>query len=184
MARYDSNSTEADGQYPTTAWSEMGLPEQNFGSGAAGGSPTSSETDQGGTNEPGQYPARETFTGVTLGGTGAPGTSSVGRSGQGGPDTVTYSRPTFYKSETGEGGMEPGAVQETATAAVSGEADWTQANEKSYGPGFNMPGVEGNTPTPGSGQYQTGKGDVMYGGFLKGDRPSTSKHPSFSGPGT
>jgi hypothetical protein len=80
--------------------------------------------------------------------------------------------------------MEPGAVQETASGSVSGEGDWTQANSESYGPGFNLPGVEGNTPAGGSEQFQTGRGDVMYGGFLKGSRPATSKHPSSSGPGT
>jgi hypothetical protein len=191
MASYGSNSTEEPGQYPTTEWSDFGLPEQNFGSGAPGGSPTSSEVDQGDTNEPGQYPARETFTGVALGGTGAPGTQGIGRDLVGGPDTISATKPTFYKSiyEVAE----PGAIWDEANGAgykqivvhdsISGEADWTQANDHSYGPGFNMPGVEGNTPTPGSGQYQTGAGSVMYGGRLNGTG-HTSQHPSWSGPGT
>jgi hypothetical protein len=191
MASYGSNNTEEPGQYPTTAWSDFGLPEQNFGSGAPGSSPTSSVTDMGDTNEPGQYPDRETFTGVTLGGTGAPGTQGIGRDLTGGPDTIRATKPTFYKSiyeiaEDPNSWDEPngaGYKQITVHDSISGEADWTQANDNSYGPGFNMPGVEGNTPTPGSGQFQTGAGSVMYGGRLNGTG-HTSKHPSWSGPGT
>ena len=184
MARYSSASTQEPGQYPTTAWSQFGLPEQTQGTGAAGSSANSSEEDTGGTNQPGQYPSRETITGVALNGTGAPGTTGVGADmGRGGPDTVAYSRATFYKSQDEPGGAQAGAITNTTSDSVSGEADWTQANDESYGPGYNMPGVEGNTPTPGSGQFQTGAGSVMYGGRLNGTE-HTSKHPSFSGPGT
>jgi hypothetical protein len=190
MARYDSSSVNEPGQYPTTAWSNFGLPEQNFGSGAPGSSPTSSLDDVGDTNEPGQYPERETFTGVALGGTGAPGSQGVPvpswSPGSGG-DSVVYSQPTFYKGQRDAGTYNTdenaGNRESTARGSVSGEADWTQANDNSYGPGWNMPGVEGNTPTPGSGQFQTGAGNVMYGGRLNGTG-HTSKHPSWSGPGT
>jgi hypothetical protein len=175
----------------TTEWSDFGLPEQSFGSGAAGGSPTSSDVDQGDTNEPGQYPSRETFTGVSLNGTGAPGTQGIGRDLAGGPDTIVVSKPTFYKGiyevvdEPGSWNEASGAgyKQLTVHDSISGEADWTQANDNSYGPGWNMPGVEGNTPIPGSGQFQTGAGSVMYGGRLNGTE-HTSKHPPHSGPGT
>jgi hypothetical protein len=194
MASYDSKSTEEPGQYPAPAFARFGLPAQTFGSGAPGGSPTSSEVDAGDTNEPGQYPNRETFTGVALNGTGAPGGPSVGPNDvSGGPDTVTFTKPTFYKGiyevvndqaswdEPGGGGYK----EEVAHDHTSGPADWTQANDYSYGPGFNMPGVEGNTPTPGSGQFQTGgAGQVLYGGYLNGNRPGTGSHPSHSGPGT
>lgn len=191
MARYDSSSPNEPGQYPTMAWSDFGLPEQSFGSGAPGGSPTSSEVDMGDTNEPGQYPAREPFTGVPLNGTGAPGTQGVRPRMAGGPDTITATKPTFYKSiyevTDDPGGWNEangaGYKQITVNDSVSGEADWTQANDNSYGPGWNAPGVEGNTPTPGSGQYQTGAGSVMYGGRLNGTQ-NTSQHPSWSGPGT
>jgi hypothetical protein len=147
--------------------------------------------DVGDTNEPGQYPDRETFTGVALGGTGAPGTQGINSDLTGGPDTIRVTKPTFYKSiyELDE----PGAVWDEANGAgykqivvrdsISGPNDWTQASDGSYGPGYNMPGVEGNTPTPGSGQYQTGAGNVMYGGRLNGTG-NTSQHPSWSGPGT
>jgi hypothetical protein len=193
MATYDSKSTEEPGQYPDPSFAGYGFAAQNFGSGAPGGSPTSSADDTGGTNVPGQYPDRETFTGVALGGTGAPGGPSVGVGGTtGGPDTVVFTKPTFYKGvyevddEAGQWDQPDGGGYKEATAHdhVSGSADWTQANDYSYGPGYNMPGVEGNTPTPGSGQFQTGQGNVMYGGFLKGSRPATSEHPGFSGPGT
>jgi hypothetical protein len=191
MTRYGSDSTEEPGQYPTQAWSDFGLPEQNFGSGAPGGSPQSGEQDLGSSNEPGQYPSRETFTGVALGGTGAPGSQGIPRGGEssGGADTIVASKTTFYKSEfedpssfSGPDGA--GYAEITARADVSGPHDWTGANEESYGSGWNMPGVEGNTPAPGSGQFQTGAGSVRYGGMLNGQRPGTTRHPSHSGPGT
>lgn len=193
MARYDSTDTEELGQYPTQAFHLFGLPEQNFGSGSPGGSPQSSLTDQGTTNEPGQYPAKETFTGVPLDGTGAPGSAGVPYDGAGGPDSVVYSRPTFYKGmrEDGQGFSQSngtGYEQETVPGAVSGTADWTQANPHSYGDGYDMPGVQGNTPQPGSGRYttdgQNGSGHVLYGGWLKGQRPGTHSHVAGSGPGT
>lgn len=173
MARYDSSSTEEPGQYPAPAFAGFGLPSQNMGTGAPGGSPPSHETDPGGTNEPGQYPSTEDFTGVALGGTGAPGTQGI-TAGTGGGDSVVYSEPTFYKGQQDagpdNGPNSAGNLQSTATGSVSGEADWTQANTKSYGPGFNMPGVEGNTPAPGSGQFQTGSGTVKHGGYMNGQR--------------
>jgi hypothetical protein len=185
MASYGGGkNTEEPGQYPTTTWSQFGLPEQNFGSGAAGSSPPSNEEDTGGTNQPGQYPSREDFTGVALDGSGAPGTQGVSPGTGTGSDSVTYSGTTFYKGERDPGGMEQGYLQKQGSGSVSGPADWTQANAHSYGDGYDMPGVAGNTPTPGSGQHQTGAGNVMYGGWLKGSRPATSKHTSGSGPGT
>lgn len=191
MASYSSSSTEEPGQYPAPAFARFGLPAQTFGSGAPGGSPTSSEQDTGGSNEPGQYPARETFTGVALNGTGAPGSQGIAPGLSGGPDSITFTKPTFYKGiyevEADPGSWDlpdgGGYKEEAARDSVSGEADWTQANDNSYGPGWNMPGVEGNTPTPGSGQHQTGAGSVMYGGRLNGTG-NTSQHPSWSGPGT
>jgi hypothetical protein len=194
MASYPGNHSELPGQYPTTAFHLFELPEQNFGSGAAGGSPQSSKQDQGNTNEPGQYPAKETFTGVALDGSGAPGTAGVPYGGgSSGPDSVTYSKPTFYKGQrdpdtTYSQPDGTGYAQETVKAAISGTADWTQANNHSYGDGYEMPGTAGNTPQPGSGRYQTdgqdGTSHVMYGGWLKGHRPSTSTHVAGSGPGT
>lgn len=194
MARYGSNYSEQPGQYPTTAWTDFGLPEQNFGSGAPGASAPSHVTDVGNTNEPGQYPAVDAFTGVTysLGGaagSGAPGTTGIPRdAGRGGSDQVTYDKPTFYKGERVDGQdydrpNGTGYEQETVTADVQ---SWTEANREGYNaaPQWQMPGVAGNTPIPGSGQHQTGAGNVMYGGWLKGSRPATSQHPTGSGPGT
>jgi len=186
MARYGSNSTEEPGQYPTTAWSMFGLNEQNFGSGAPGSS-GSKEQDTGGSNEPGQYPARETVTGVALGGTGAPGSQGITNS-SGGPDSITYSKPTFYKSEyeldeNFNGPGDQGYREDTIRDSISGPNDWTQAADGSYGGGIDIIGVKGNTPESGSGRFQTGAGSVMYGGRLNGTE-HTSKHPSWSGPGT
>jgi hypothetical protein len=201
MATHGSNHSEEPGQYPTTAWNQFGLPEQNFGSGAPGSAAPSSTVDQGTTNEPGQYPDRDDFTGVTysLGGaagTGAPGSAGVGadsQGGPGGPDRVTYSKVTFYKGQRSDGEefSEPGGLGygvDTVSATVGGKGDWTQANPQGYQADQQMPGVAGNTPAPGDGRFQTdgqnGSGHVLYGGWLKGQRPGTSRHPGNSGPGT
>lgn len=196
MARYDSNSTEEPGQYPAPAFTQFGLPAQNFGSGAAGSAPPSTVIDAGSTNEPGQYPDRESFTGMRLDDSGAPGTAGIpneavsGEPNIGGPeDSVTYSNPTFYKSMYDEGGMQQGYRTQVASDQISGPADWTQANDFGYAAPaqYQMPGVAGNTPVPGGGQHQTdgqnGSAHVMYGGWLKGQRPATSRRTE-GGPGT
>jgi hypothetical protein len=174
MANYNSNSTEEPGQYPAPSWTGFGLPVQNESSGAAGSSGTK-EIDQGSSNEPGQYPARDTFTGVGLDGTGAPGTAGVPNevvSGEAGPqgDSVTYSQPTLYKGMYDDQGMVQGYRQGVASDGISGASDWTQANDFSYGPGYNLPGIEGNTPIGGEGQFQPGAGRVHVGGFRNGQR--------------
>lgn len=193
MANYNSKDTEEPGQYPTTAWHLFGLPEQTFGSGAAGSNQPSGELDKGHTNQPGQYPSREDFTGVALDGSGAPGTQGVSAGNPGGSDSVTYDFPTFYKGQRDPGPHdegEEGYHQDTTNATVSGRGDWTQANTQGYQADaqYQMPGVAGNTPAPGDGRYQTdgqdGSPHVMYGGWLKGQRPGTTRHPNFSGPGT
>lgn len=199
MARYDSTSTEEPGQYPTTAWSRMGLPEQNFGSGAAGTAPPSDAIDEGNVNQPGQYPDRDDFTGVSYAGFQPAGSAGIGRpeAYSGGGDSVAFDDPTFYKSladqgafDGGDAGQSQGYRQNTVSASVDGDGDWTQANPEGYNAraSLQMPGVAGNTPTPGSGRHQTdgedGSPHVLYGGFLRGQRPGTARHPSVSGPGT
>ena len=192
MADYNSKSTEEPGQYPAPNFTIMGLPEQSFGSGAPGAAPTDTSVDAGSTNEPGQYPSRDTFTHVPLGGSGAPGSAgiSAGHVAQG-PDRVTFDEPTFYKGQqSGDAQFDDngfGYEQEQEAATVSGKGDWTQANAYGYqAPDqWQMPGVAGNTPAPGDGdRHQTGAGNVMYGGWLKGSRPGTANHPGYSGPGT
>jgi hypothetical protein len=178
MARYDSSSTEEPGQYPAPSWTGYGLPAQDEASGAPGSMPPSSTLDPGQTNEPGQYPDRDAFTGVgySLGGmsgSGAPGSAGVpAGSQQGGPDTVTFSKPTFYKGEYYEQGLEEGYSHETVSAAVSGPGDWTQANKGSYaGPASRfLPALRGNMPLAGEGPYQPGNGRVLHGGYMNGSR--------------
>jgi len=189
MATYNSNKVNQPGQYPTMAWDEFGLPQQNFGSGAAGTSPPSTAEDQGSTNLPGQYPARDDFTGVpySLGGaagTGAPGSAGAPYDGTGGKDSVTYQLPTLYKGQRDEGSYDDpsgkmGYAQDTAQGNVNGKGDWTQANMAGYQADdrLQMPGVAGNTPAPGDqDRFQTdatpagSSGHIMYGGFLNGRR--------------
>lgn len=198
MARYDSHTTEEPGQYPTTAWHLMELPEQNFGSGAPGTDRPFDEIDKGGTNEPGQYPSQDPFTHVSYAGFQPDGSAGAGWESPpraGGGDSVTFDDPTFYKStyddstrydDDGAGEMK-GYRQYTANVDI---AQWTEANDEGYNAraSLQMPGVGGNTPIPGGGQYQTdgqnGSGHVMWGGFRRGQRPATDRHPTVSGPGT
>jgi hypothetical protein len=197
MAQFDSSTTEEPGQYPAPNFTTMHLPSQDFGSGAPGSGQPSKLRDQGSTNEPGQYPARETFTGVPLGGSGAPGSAGIPYDGAGGSDSITYSAPTFYKGMREDGDMfsesdGTGYQEFKVSGQVSGKGDWTQANPQGYQASaqYQMPGVAGNTPAPGdAGRFQTdgspdSSGHVMYGGWLKGQRPATDQHPSFSGPGS
>lgn len=194
MAGYNSSDVNIPGQYPAAAFAGFGLPVQDETSGAAGSAPAGGQMeDVGGTLEPGQYPAREDFTGVPLGGSGAPGSEGVGQpQPQRGPDSVTWTIDTTQKSEhDGSGqGMVQGYVQKQTSAQVSGPGNWTEANAQSYDGADNLflPGLAGNMPVPGSGRYQTDGGTgggtpaggvnsssrVMYGGFLNGSRPG---HP-------
>lgn len=213
MARFDSSDVNIPGQYPAPAFAGYGLPVQDETTGAGGSSPAGGHVvDLGDTVEPGQYPAREDFTGVPLGGTGAPGSGGIGYSPQGdgnyagGGDQVQYSKDTTWKSEHDTNGTMPGYVQMHTAAQVvgtPGNMDWTQANPQSYAgrDDLFLPGLAGNMPLPGSGRYQTdtapsgsegttasgpgnSSGRVMYGGYLNGARPATSSHPGSSGPRT
>lgn len=169
MATYNSDSTEEPGQYPaTTAFTAMGLPAQDFGTGAGGSSQPSATEDSGGTNEPGEYPDRMPFVGTPLGDTGAPGSQgSAGSAGQAGPDRVTYTEWTPFK---GAGDDYAGQETQSINATVSGPGDWTQAHPGSYGGGPQLPGIEGNMPIAGEGPYQPGGGRVRRGGFMNGQR--------------
>lgn len=197
MANYGNHINEP-GQYPTTAWTEMELPEQDFGSGAAGTPQPSDTIDQGTTNTAGQYPHHDYFTGVPysiggMSGSGAPGSTGISSPDDGGSDQVTFSKNAAFKGEREPTGMQDGMPAYTVGVQVSGKGDWTQANSQGYQADarLQMPGVAGNTPAPGdTNRYQTdpqparSSGHVMYGGFLNGQRPPTPRHPSFSGPGT
>jgi hypothetical protein len=172
MARFSSGSSEEPGQYPATAWTGFGLPVQDQGTGAAGAPAYSSEVDGGSTNESGQYPAREGFSGVPLGGTGAPGTEGVpGNQENGsGSDSIVWSKPQFYKSEFE--GLPQGYAEVTSAATVSGKGDWTQSNTQGYQADaqYQMPGMPASLDAGGAGEYQPGSGRVLYGGWLKGQR--------------
>ena len=115
MGRYDSSDANIPGQYPAPAFAGFGLPVQDETSGAGGSPPAGDHVlDQGSTLEPGQYPLKEDFTGVPLGGSGAPGSDGVGYNPQGanaGPDQVQFTKDTTWKSERDPNGLTPGYVQ-------------------------------------------------------------------------
>ena len=190
--RYDSATTIQPGQYPAPAWTQYGLPVQNEGSGAPGTGQLSSaeDTPQPGTNLPGQYPDRDDFTAVPfsiggMSGSGAPGSAGVGAPGgtssaaqTGGGDTVQFTVDSLQgksQYDTDPSGQNTGMRQVTVNVPVSGNADWTQANPQSYDgdPSLFLPPLRGNMPTggePDPSMFQTGTGNVMYGGYLKGAR--------------
>lgn len=179
MARYDSNQVNQTGQYPAPSFTGYGLPAQSQGSGAPGGGQFAGNRDPGGTNQPGQYPGRSEFTGSALDGTGAPGSAGVGAptggaySTVGGGDTAVYTEfDAGYKGERDSNGMVQGSLSSSASSSVAGKGDWTQANGQGYQAADNlqMPGVAGNTPAPGDGHFQTGRGRVLRGGFMNGQR--------------
>jgi len=198
MAKHwDSTDPNEPGQYPAgPSFTLMGLPAQDFGSGAPGSSFADGTKDAGATNQPAQYPQREGFTGVPLGGSGAPGSGGVKNAPPGaGTDDVAATKLTTYKSiaeveDSPDAWAQPDGQGDKiyhGHANVAGVGDWTQANNQSYGAGVDLPGVKGNTPYPGTGrQFQTGDGNshIMYGGFLNGKRPARKQRPDFSGPGT
>jgi hypothetical protein len=129
------------------------LPTTTGAPGTAGGRAAAADP----TNMPGQVV--DGLTGLSehdITSTGAPGSQGTTPTSGGGPDTVTFTRPSA--------GISP-FVQETIRDSVGGPADWTQANDDGYGSSAaQLPGLQGNQPQAGQGKFQPGGGRVLRGG--------------------
>lgn len=151
-----SDPANQPGQYPSSLFG-VALPQ---GTGAGGTPGASGAADP--VNEPGQL--NEGISGLgpaVTADTGAPGSSGA-QNGPGGPDRITYTRPGSFLSGTN--------IQETVSDNVSGQNDWTQAIDGSYGGGPQLPGIAGNEPQAGGARFQPGAGSVRRGGYLRGQR--------------
>lgn len=139
-----SDPSNQPGQYPASLFG-VALPQGTGAPGTEGALSSNRLTDAAG--EPGQYPATEPISGVTLGGTGAPGSQGATPAPEdSGDTTVTASNPSFYSS-----------TAKTVQADISGPDDWT-APPGNYPPQHPLAG----TPSPTS--TGAGQGRVMRGG--------------------
>lgn len=146
------DATNQPGQYPNSLFG-VGLPQGTGAAGTEGASPGNRLTDP--TGEPGQYPATEPFSGVALGGTGAPGSQGAVEGAEG-DTTITYSPPGFYKGESQ--GVNPTI---TTTDSISGPNDWTATPQ-------GAPTTHPISGTPLSNDTGAGQGRVMRGGRAVG----------------
>src|SRR5215472_13479897 len=96
-------------------------------------------------NQPNQYPAREPISGVTLNGSGAPGSAGINPDDTpAGATAMTVSDPNNFAGHAGGGS---GTQLITVSDAVGGIDDWT-ATQNNYPPQF--PVVPGEYyPVPG-----------------------------------
>lgn len=152
--------TEVSGQDPSSLF---GIPV-SYDSGAAG---TPAPGGEGlGTHDvsmPNQYPSRDPISGVTLGGSGAPGSQGVPDSDvtPAGATGITVTDPNYTAGRPGGGS---GVQMLTVNDAVSGTDDWT-ATQSNYPPG--NPVVSGDYYPTSTG---AGSGRVRRGGFMNGRR--------------
>lgn len=151
--RRGGDSTGEPGQYPGSLFG-VALPQ---GTGAPGTQGASGSADP--TNEPGQLTEGISGEGPSdTADTGAPGSAGLTPT-QGGPDSVSYTRPGSYLTGTYE--------SDTVNDSVSGTGDWTQAIDGSYGGGGpQLPGIKGNQPA----STGAGSGRVRRGGNMNGQR--------------
>jgi hypothetical protein len=147
--------TAEPGQYPPGEDHGIFGGSLPTGTGAPGTAGSRGGSDP--TNQPGQ--TQDGLTGVSesdITGTGAPGSRGTTPTDGGGPDAITFTRPSA--------GLTP-LETESIRDSVGGPADWTQANDDGYGSGGpQLPGIQGNEPGAGSGRFQPGSGRVLRGG--------------------
>jgi hypothetical protein len=114
------------------------------------------------TNEPGQYPATEPISGVTLSDTGSPGGPGADPADRPGEMSVTITDPNGMAGKPG-GGSGNYFIQ--ADVAVGGGGDSTTM------PGQYNSGVADAMPSLSQPQDTgAGRGRVMRGGFMNGKR--------------
>lgn len=133
----------------------------SYDSGAQGTSGASGQPEGDPTNEPGQYPSTEPISGVSLDGTGAPGSSGAGNlSGtEAGPD-ITITDPNYTAGKPGGGS---GNVFIQVPAQVGGSDDSTTVPGQYAAPNA-MPSMAQPSSTG------AGSGRVMRGGWANGQR--------------
>lgn len=152
-----TDPTNEPGQYPTG--NDHGIFGGPLPTGT--GAPGTAGAARGGlpdpTNQPGQ--TQDGLTGITeqqITSTGARGSQGTTPTNGGGPDAITFTRPTAGLSPT---------TMITVNDSVGGTADWTQANDDGYGSGGpQLPGIQGNEPQAGQGRFQPGGGRTLRGG--------------------
>ena len=132
----------------------------SYESGAQGTSGASGQPQGDPTNEPGQYPAIEPISGVSLDGTGAPGSAGAGDlSGNPSGQTVMVTDPNYTSGRPGGGS---GVQFVDAAVSVGGPQDST-----------TVPGQYASPNLPAMAQPQgtgAGTGRVLRGGFMNGRR--------------
>lgn len=150
-----TDPTNEPGQYPPGSDHGIFGGPLPTGTGAPGTAGASGLPDP--TNQPGQ--TQDGLTGISehdITSTGATGSQGTNPTDGGGPDSVSFTRPT-----AGVTGYESITVRDS----VGGPADWTQANDDGYASGGpQLPGIKGNEPQAGSSRFQPGGGSVLRGG--------------------
>lgn len=150
-----TDPTLEPGQYPPgTDHGIFGGPLP-AGTGAPGTAGVTGGSDP--TTEPGQ--TQDGLTGISeaqITQTGAPGSQGTVPTAGGGPDAVSFTRPTAGVTTYESIGI---------SDSVGGPEDWTQANDDGYASGGpQLPGLKGNEPQAGGGKFQPGGGRVLRGG--------------------
>lgn len=145
--RRGGDSTGEPGQYPDSLFG-VAVP-QGTGAGGTQGARYDASTDP--TIEPGQLNEGLSGEGPSeTADTGAPGSRGAMPT-QGGPDSVSFTRPGSYLSGT--------YTSDTVSDSISGPGDWTQAIDHGYPGDPTLPGLAGNQPTStGAGEGRTLRG--------------------------
>jgi hypothetical protein len=146
------------GQDPTSLFGV----DISYSSGAQGTAGASAQPEGDPTNQPGQYPATEPISGVSLDGSGAPGSAGQGdttatEAGQ----TFTITDPNYTSGKPG-GGSGVQFIQ--ANIQLGGSSDSTMVPGQYGDAGNAMPSL---SQPAGTG---AGGGRVLRGGFMRGQR--------------
>ena len=159
-AQSANDSTVVPGQNPASLF---GI-EISYDSGAPGSATAYGSGENMGTvNQPGQYPAKETISGVALDGSGAPGGTGAGNlSGHAAGSGVTLTDPNYTAGRPG-GGSGNQFIQ--APVQIGGPLDSTTV------PGQYADSVATNLPHMSQPESSgAGQGRVLRGGWLRGQR--------------
>jgi len=136
---------------------------QSYSTGAPGSAGASAQPQGDPTNEPGQYPATEPISGVSLNGTGAPGSGGAGDlMGNPAGVAVQVTDPNYTAGQPGGGS---GVQFVSANVQVGGPLDSTtlpgQYADHAAG---NIPAMSQPTSTG------AGSGSILHGGYRRGQR--------------